>query len=560
MPESVSQMIRDLVFNLVGGLGLFLFGMRSMSEALQVIAGDRLRRAIGAATRNRVFGLGTGLITTLIVQSSSVTTVMVVSFVNAGLMDLAQAASVVLGANIGTTITGWILVLKLHKSALLFLGFGVFIQFFARSENVRFTGQFAAGFGMVFFGLHLMKTGFAPLKDLPEFTAWMSQFGGETYTGLLFSIVTGAILTVLVQSSSAMLGITIALATVGLISFEGAAALVLGENIGTTVTAQIAALNGTSDARRTAMFHTTVNVLGVVIMLALFPFWLDVVDFLTPGDANMVDAEGKRPFITEHIAFAHTSFNVTLALVALPLLHPLMNVARTLAPGPKKEQNHLQFLHGSMIESPSLAIEQGRLEVLHMAAVARDALRLTLEVYREPSQKRSKLRDQVLKKERVTDAIQHEITGFMSQAMAGVLTTAQAEEIRSIIRLASEIESVADYCERMVNYRRRMQRMETHMSPQALESLTQYLEQTVEFYEEILDRGERGETNWAEPIRVKGRLLSETADQLREENLARLASQKCLPSAGIFYNDILVAMRRIRNHSVNIAEAFQGKK
>ncbi len=553
-------MIQDLIFNLVGGLGLFLFGMRSMSEALQVIAGDRLRRGIGAATRNRFFGLGTGLLTTLIVQSSSVTTVMVVSFVNAGLMDLTQAASVVLGANIGTTITGWILVLKLHKSALLFLGGGVFLQFFARSESVRFGGQFAAGFGMVFFGLHLMKTGFAPLKDLPQFTAWMSQFGGETFLGLLFSIVTGAVLTVLVQSSSAMLGITIALATVGLISFEGAAALVLGENIGTTVTAQIASINGTSDARRTAMFHTAVNVLGVAIMLILFPVWIELVDFLTPGDANLVDAEGKRPFITEHIAFAHTSFNVTLALIALPLLNPIVRLTKRITPGASKEQTHLRFLHSSMVESPSLALEQGRLEVLHMATVTRDALLLTKDLYQEEDGTRSKRREQILKKERVTDAIQHEITGFMSRAMAGVLTTAQTEEIRNIIRLASEIESVADYCERLANYRRRMQRIGVTMSPEAMASLTEYMSETTAFYEEIIDRGERGETNWMEPILVKGRVLLETADRLRDENLARLSAQKCAADAGIFYNDILVAMRRIRNHSVNIAEAFQGRK
>lgn len=553
-------MISDLIFNLVGGLGLFLFGMRSMSEALQVIAGDRLRRGIGVVTRNRVFGLGTGLVTTLIVQSSSVTTVMVVSFVNAGLMDLAQAASVILGANIGTTITGWILVLQLHKSALLFLGAGVFLQFFSRNETVRFSGQFAAGFGMVFFGLHLMKTGFAPLKDLPEFTAWMSQFGGETFAGLLFSVATGAILTVLVQSSSAMLGITIALASVGLISFEGAAALVLGENIGTTVTAQIAAVNGTTNARRAAMFHTTVNVLGVFVMLLVFPFWLDIVDFLTPGDANLVDAEGKRPFITEHIAFAHTSFNVTLALLALPLLGPLVRLASSITPGTEKEQTHLRFLHASMVESPSLALEQGRLEVLHMAGVTRDALRLTRDLYREPPGTRSKRRDQILKKERVTDAIQHEITGFMSRAMAGVLTTAQTEEIRNIIRLASEIESIADYCERMANYRRRMHRIEVEMSPEATASLCEYLEETTAFYEEIIDRGQRSETNWMEPILTKGKILLETADHLRDQNLARLSSQKCDPNAGIFFNDILVAMRRIRNHTVNIAEAFQGKK
>ena len=553
-------MIRDLVFNLFGGLGLFLFGMRTMSEALQVVAGDRLRRIIGAATRNRLFGVGTGLLATMIVQSSSVTTVMVVSFVNAGLMDLAQAASVILGANIGTTITGWILVLKLHKSALLILGIGVFLQFFSPREGLRFIGQFAAGFGMVFYGLHLMKAGFAPLKDLPEFTQWMAHFDGTTISKLIPSVLVGALLTVLVQSSSAMLGITIALATVGLLSFEGAAALVLGENIGTTITAQLAAMNGTTNARRAAMFHTTINTIGVVIMLFLFPFWIDIVDSITPGDPNMVDPTGKRPFITEHIAVAHTSFNITLAIVALPFLHWLLNLASMMTPGASKEQTNLKFLHSSMVESPTLALEQGRLEVLHMAHVSADALRLTRDMYLKPPGKDSKIRERILKKEKVTDSIQHEITVFMSQAMAGVLTTSQTEEIRNLIRLANEIESIADYCERMANYRRRMQRLQVKMPEEALASINEYLAQTTAFYEEVVDRGERSETNWMESVHSKGRELHETADRLRDENLARLSAQRWDPSAGIFFNDMLVAMRRIRNHAVNIGEAFQGKK
>jgi phosphate:Na+ symporter len=553
-------MIRDLVFNLIGGLGLFLFGMRAMSEALQVIAGDRLRRAIGTATRNRFFGLGTGIVATMIVQSSSVTTVMVVSFVNAGLMNLVQAAPVVLGANIGTTITGWILVLQLHNSALLFLGVGVFLQFFSSRESVRFGGQFAAGFGMVFFGLSLMKEGFAPLKDLPEFAAWMARFGGETVLGLIASVVTGAVFTVLVQSSSVMLGITIALATVGLLSFQGAAALVLGENIGTTVTAQLAAVSGTTDARRTAMFHTTANVIGVLVMLLVFPLWLEAVDLVTPGDPNLIDAEGKKPFITQHIAVAHTSFNIALALVALPLLYPIIGLAKLITPGAARDQTHLQFLHSSMVESPTLALEQGRLELLHMAGVTADALRLTKELYAQDPGAGSDLRDRILKKERVTDAIQHEITLFMSRAMAGVLTTAQTEEIRSIIRIASEVESIADYCERLANYRRRMRRMDVQMPADAMAALNDYLAQTTAFYDEIIDRGARGETAWMAPIQAKGRILLESADHLRDENLARLAAQRCDPNAGIFFNDMLVAMRRIRNHSVNIAEAFQGKK
>ena len=553
-------MIRDLIFNLVGGLGLFLFGMRAMSEALQIVAGDRLRRIISAITDNRVLGLGTGLLATMIVQSSSVTTVMVVSFINAGLMTLLQGASVILGANIGTTITGWILVLKLHKSALLFLGLGVFTQFFGRRESIRFAGQFAMGFGMVFFGLELMKNGLEPLKDLPEFTALMSRFGAGTFLRLVSTVLVGTLLTFLVQSSSVMLGITIALATVGLITFEGAAGLVLGENIGTTITAQLAAINGTGDARRAAMFHSTVNVLGVVAMLFLFPIWVGFVDAITPGDPNMFDAEAKRPFITAHIAVAHTSFNVMLAALSLPLLTPLVRLASALVPAGKGEKTSLRFLYPTMLESPIMAIEQGRLEVLHLAKVVSEMLHLTRELLGDMTNMRSELREKVLAKEKLTDLLQHQITVFMSKVMAGVLTATQTEEVRNLIRLADEIESVGDYCERLANYRRRMLREGIGFSEEAQKELCDYLDRTTAYYEEIVDRGERGETDWMRSIQAKGRDLLETADAMRDANLQRLTSQKCNPTSGIFFNDILVAMRRIRNHSFNMAEAFQGQK
>jgi phosphate:Na+ symporter len=553
-------MIRDLVFNLVGGLGLFLYGMHTMSEALQVIAGDRLRRVISTFTNNRIFGVASGLLATMIVQSSSVTTVMVVSFINAGLMTLMQGASVILGANIGTTVTGWILVFKLHKSALLFLGLGAFTQFFARRESIRFMGQFAMGFGMLFFGLSLMKSGLEPLKELPEFASWMARFGATSFFSLVMSVLVGAVLTILVQSSSVMLGITIALASVGLIDFQGAAALVLGENIGTTITAQLAAINGTTEARRAAMFHSTVNIFGVFVMLFLFTAWTSTVDTITPGDPNMIDAAGDRPFITEHIAVAHTSFNIVLALICLPLLGPLIRVASALVPAGKREQTQLQFLYPTMLESPVMAIQQGRLEVFHMAHVVDESLKITRDLFEDMAEPRDEMRERILKKERVIDAIQHEITIFMSKVMSGVLTSAQTDEVRSMIRLADEIESVADYCERLANYRRRMLREGVTLSEEAQADLRNYLDRTIAFYQEVVDRAKRGETNWMNSIHMKGRDLLATADAMRDSNLRRLAAQTCNPTSGIFFNDMLVALRRIRNHSYNMAEAFQGKK
>lgn len=554
-------MIENLIFNLIGGLGIFLYGMKAMSEGLQALAGDRLRRIISSVTDNRFLGVGTGLLVTLIVQSSSVTTVMVVSFVNAGLMTLLQAASVILGANIGTTITGWILVLKLHKQALPILGIGAFLHLFTKRDQMRSFGQMAMGFGMVFFGLKLMESGFSPMRELPEFTELMHRFGADSYGRLLMTIAVGTGLTILVQSSSVMLGITIALATVGLIDFPAAAALVLGENIGTTITAQLAALNATTDARRAAMFHSLVNVIGVAAMVFLFPLWIAGVDIVTPGLPDFVDASGEKPYITAHIALAHSSFNIVMTMIALPLLPSIVGAVQKIVRERGREHTTLQFLHPSMISSPALSIAEGRLEVFQMADLTKEILHLTQDLFaRGLSSSEGALRDRILKKEKITDAIQHEITQFMSRVMAGSLTLAEIDEVRSIIRLADEIESVADYCERIANYRSRLVRENGQVSEEALKDIRDYLEATVAFYEEIVEHARRSDTGWLPEIQTKGNGMVEVADRIRDAHLQRLASQECDPTSGIFFSDIIVALRRIRNHSYNMAEAFLGQK
>lgn len=367
-------------------------------------------------------------------------------------------------------------------------------------------------------------------------------------------------LTVIVQSSSAMLGVTIALATVGLLDFQAAVALVLGENIGTTVTAQLAALKATADGRRAAMFHTLVNVIGVAIMIVVFRPWVTMIDALAPGVPDFIDASGERPFITAHIALAHTAFNVMMVMVALPLLRPLVGLANLIVREGTKRHTSLQFLDTGMIGSPALAIEQGRQELFQMARLTSEILSLTRQLYDDGATGQVDLRGKILKKEKITDTIQHEITVFMSRVMSGILTLAQSEEIRNLVRLADEIESVADYCERMANYQARLSREGMALSANAAEEIRSYLDETIAYYQEIIDRSARGETGWMPSIQAKGTRLAEKADRMRDRNLQRLAGQECQPQAGIIFNDILVAMRRIRNHSYNMAEAFLGQK
>jgi phosphate:Na+ symporter len=330
--------------------------------------------------------------------------------------------------------------------------------------------------------------------------------------------------------------------------------------VGGTMAAQRAAADATADSRRAATLHTLVNVLGAVVVLSIFPFWIGAIDAVTPGRPEVFDAAGLRPAMAAHIAVAHTSFNLLTAGLALPLLPMLLAIVRRVVGPGRRERTGLRYLRPSMVGSPALAIEQCRLEVLHMAAIAGEALHLTRRLFDDVTSPAAELRNQILKKERATDTIQHEITTFMSRVMAGPLTISQSEESRALIRVSDEVESIADYCERLANYRRRLRREGMVLSDTALGELQGYLQRTITFYEDIVDRARRNETGWLLAVDTKAEYLATEADALRDANLHRLATQRAAPGEGIFFNDLLVAMRRIRNHSLNMAEAFLGKK
>lgn len=260
--------------SVIGGLGIFMLGMKYMSDGLQATAGNRLRSLIAMVTNNRVLGVFIGTMVTCILQSSSVTTVMVVGFVNSSFMTLSQAIGVIMGANIGTTITGWILVLEIGKYGLPILGVAALCYRFLKNEKWRYIALLFMGLGMIFFGLELMKDGFKPIRSMPEFEAWFHAFSADTYLGIIKCALVGCLLTCIVQSSSATLGITVGLASVGVIPFHTAAALILGENIGTTITAWLASLGTTTNAKRAAYAHIMFNVIGVTWIIAIFPYYI----------------------------------------------------------------------------------------------------------------------------------------------------------------------------------------------------------------------------------------------------------------------------------------------
>jgi phosphate:Na+ symporter len=343
-------MTNNIFFGVVGGLGLFIFGMKIMSEGLQKIAGRSMRRILEMLTKTTIAGVAVGAGVTAIIQSSSATTVMLIGFVQAGLLSLKQSIGVVLGANIGTTITAQIIAFKIHKYALPAIGLGVLLYFFIPRKKLKYIGQVILGFGLLFFGLAVMTSVFGPLKSSPEFRQFFVTFSKNP----LLAVLTGAVLTMIVQSSSATVGITMTLAAVGLLDFVTAFAVILGDNIGTTVTAQLAALNANITAKRTAWAHTLFNLIGAAYMLILLnvkingqPIFLYFINLITPGNVWA----GQN--IERHVANSHSIFNIVNCIIFIPLAGVMAFVVTKMIRGEVEVIEHgTKYLDNRMIITP----------------------------------------------------------------------------------------------------------------------------------------------------------------------------------------------------------------
>ncbi len=554
-----------LILTVLGGLGIFLLGMKNLSEGLQAIAGNRLRRMIGIVTDNRVMATGVGLLVTMLVQSSSITTVMVVGFVNSGFMTLTQAVGVIMGANIGTTITGWILVLKIGKYGLPIAGAAAFFYLFAKRDRLRYTALAIMGLGLVFLGLELMKDGFAVIKELPEFEAWFKAFDAATYLGVLKCAMVGCVLTFIVQSSSATLGITIGLAQIGVIEFETAAALVLGENIGTTITAWLASFGSNTNAKRAAYFHIMFNVLGVAWITAVFPAYLMLVRYLLAGDphADMSLGVVSAAEITAGIATVHTGFNVTNTIVFLPLAGYMASLLRRLIPDQTslaEEQEHLTNLDIRMLESPVVAVEQSRVEVLRMVKNCKQMMDLLQELLRRDTLD-DKLMKQILEMEEQQDAIQSEIVTFMSNLLVGNVPHDVFAEARRQLRMADEYESISDCITSVLKAHRHLRRHELRLPDDQQAELSELHEMVADYLDEVSNYYEHWETmSVATEVMPRGEAITKFAKSLYKRLLAKTPEEQIEARSIVAYNREVAAYRRIRDHLVNIAETLAGEK
>jgi len=547
-----------LFYTVLGGLGVFFFGMKLLSEGLQATSGPLIRKIINSLTTNRFIAVGVGLLVTTIVQSSSVTTVMIVGFVNAGLMSLSQALGVILGSNIGTTITGWIIAIKIGKYSLLLIGLGFIPLLYGRDTALGSWGRTLFALGLVFLGLSTMSGAFKPLRYNEDFLAIMTYFTADSFPSLVATILVGCVLTFIVQSSSAMLGITIALASTGAISFQTALALVMGENIGTTVTALLASIPANSMAKRAAIGHATFNVLGVIILTSIFWTYLEFVEWVIDGKADLINSEGEKPNIAAHIAAGHTIFNVVNTIVFLPLLPYLTKFVSLLIPIHEKSKKRLTRLGTADALSPGMAIVQTRMEINRMAILVKEAIAATNDYLNDPGTNRDR-RKKVQKYESITDSMHQEVMEFAGDVMQTSLTSEETQKINSLLQISDELESLADYCLKIVKQLRRLEDENTAFDDETTVQLNEMMALVSEAFDHVLDDVANDQNlSYEKVLRVRD-LFNEKADYARKSFLNKVRTKNHKPLYALTIVDIISSLGRTLSHTRKLAEAQTGK-
>jgi phosphate:Na+ symporter len=545
-------------YTAVGGLGVFILGMKYLSDSLQMLSGGLIRKAISSVTTNRFLAVLVGLFVTTFVQSSSITTVMVVGLTNAGLMHLTQAIGVILGANIGTTITGWILAVKVGKYGLLLIALGIFPMLFSKNDRISASSKVLVALGLIFFGLEIMSGAFKPLRSDEGFMNLMLTLDARTLLSILGCVAIGCLMTMVIQSSSAMLGITIALASTGAIPLYTAIALVMGENIGTTITAQFAAIGGSIASRRAAMAHSVFNLLGVVIIIAIFSPYVSMIERFVPGLSGFVDGDGNRPYIAAHIAMAHTFFNVTATLVMLPFLNHLARLVIRMVP--EKEgavKGAFKYIGAPGTIPVAMGISMVFEELKRMQRRVHKALRHAGSFLQRDLKGRDRFYRKVTSLEDETDVIQHEITTFTVTLMqAGNASNEQSDRAYSYIRAADELESIADYAASLCSYMKRLDKYELDFSADGWKDLLNFHHEVFALFTRVCKAFNNEDTSSTRTIYDEANRLNDLADAIRKSHLERMKAGSCGALPALTFSDMAVALRRIKNHTVNLHEAL----
>lgn len=541
----------EMLFGLIGGLGFFFFGMKTMSEGLKKIAGDKLKNFLHAVTKHRIYGVMVGTLVTLFIQSSSATTVMVVGFVNAGLLALKQAISVILGANIGTTFTAWLVssmsVFKISQYALPAIGIGFAVMTLCKTKRKHW-GQVILGFGMLFIGLHYMKEAFEPLKDSEYIKSIFVTFSHHPLLGVL----AGVVFTVLLQSSSATIAIVQVLAFNGVITFDAAIPIILGDNIGTTITAQMAAMGTNLNARRAAMSHTLFNVIGTSYMLVFvyLGMYSRFIDWIIPGEITLTN-------IMFHIAVAHSAFNVFNTLLFLPFIGFLERASIWLVP--KREDTidfGTQYLEKHLLETPTLALEQVHRENVYMLSVARKAVANAIDSFMESDLRKA---DKVVDLETVTDNLQSEITQYIIELSQRNLSPNESRSLPVLIHNVNDLERIGDHSQNLVELIRRKIEEKIAFSDPAADEIEQMWSQVKSMFTEAEAALNNNDTEAAKRMLVIEETINTQQNNFKRAHIERLHDGECELNAGFLYVEFIDNLEKIGDRLTNIAQSVIGK-
>ncbi len=548
---------------LLGALGLFIYGMKVMSEGITKVAGSKMRQILSAITSNRFKGILTGFILTGLVQSSSATTVMVVSFVNAGLLSLMESIGVIMGANIGTTLTAWLISIigfkvKLSTAALPIIALG-FPMLFTKSSKIKAWGEVLIGFALLFIGLGELKKAVPDLSSNPEILEFLSTFTEMGYASYFVFVIIGTLVTILVQSSSAAMALTLVMANNGWIPFELAAAMVLGENIGTTVTANIAASIGNVAAKRAARAHLIFNLVGVAWMLMVIPL------FLRGIDTYLIWVQGISPMDRNHpeaipiaLSIFHTSFNILNTLLLVGFAPRIAKIVTRMVPARNDEEHHLEFIGTEIIRTPDISILEAKREMSKMAKVTRKMSKLSNGILdKKKSKKIGNYLDDISNYEQITDRMQLEIANYLAKVAEGNLTEGSSNKIRGLLSVNNDLERIGDlFYQISLNIQRKNENDVLFTAYQS-EQLTNMFGLIESAYETMLLNLKVDYKDMAmEDALRKEKEIDVLRNELRRSHLKNIEKGNYDLPSGLIYSDIFLTLERIGDHIYNVSEAL----
>lgn len=522
------------IFTVIGGLGLFIYGMKLMGDGLESAAGNKLKSLLELLTRNRFLGVLVGVAVTAIIQSSSATTVMVIGLVNAGLMDLAQATGVIMGANIGTTVTAQLIAFKLTQFALPAIAIGTAINMFSKHKIQKSVGQVILGFGILFFGMETMETALKPLAELPQFVNFIASFGRTPILGVLAGFITTGI----IQSSSATIGILQALASQGIVNLNIALPVLFGSNIGTCVTAILSSIGTNITAKRAAIVHLMFNIVGTFIFIIILPFFEVIVAHTATNPVRQ-------------IANAHTIFNVTNTVIQLPFAMFLVKLATHIIPGePRIIERGVKYIDDRLLETPSIAMAQVRKEINRMGKLALDSLKTSINVFIHYDEQADQTAREI---ETVINELARESTRFLALLSRRSLPVEESKFITDLVNAVNDMERVGDHAMNILELAEFKTEERLTFSKEAVKELIDMATKVQENFQSAVQAFYTGNQQLANKVIIAEEEIDRLERSLRYNHIKRLNEGSCDPSSGVIFLDILSNLERVGDHAFNLA-------